>query len=793
MNCDDNPKLGKDDAAACTVQRGVVRACAALVALLAVGFKVHKIALSPDLGAVARLFSAVPDVAFAAAQWLVWELALRAVRGRRSATAVAAAAQGWAVVVVALLSIEHGFYLKTGSLLDGFMLLYAWHNRADLWPVIRSELTAPTVAALVAGLLVALGPSLAGLGRRTRHWLRALGHRGRRAPMVAGALAAVASVVAFLAPATATTSGIFRPVAVGFALDVLQSSDAVSTSALAQVPAFEGRGRLVPAAKAPRRRNVVIVLLESVRARSTTPYNPELPTTPFLAELARKGRLVERAHAVVPHTSKALVATLCGVYPKLVTPNDETAPDGIPVRCLADLLREQGYATAYFQPAEEHYEGRAGVVDNFGYETFEGKESLARPGFDECSYFGYEDRIMLDPALHWVDEHRDQPFLLTILTLATHHDYKVPKGFPVEHYVDDDEVNRYLNIIRYTDGFLRDLYEGFEERGLLDDTVFVILGDHGEGFGEHGRRQHDNTIYEEGLHIPMILAGPGTGPPGEPIEGLRQEVDVVPTVLDVLGYRLEGGHLDGASLLEPSPHKALYASCWYRNYCMAAIEGNLKFIYHYHRRGMEVFDLARDPFERHNLLATGEVSAQRAEEVARALRSWREGVVAWYAAWDEQRKTRWITQHPTKPAVHADIVFGGIARLRGVDPPARRVRPGSVIEVRYHFEALRKPGPGWGLFVHVLDARNHMVLNADHVPVEGTYPIARWKPGQFIVDRQRIHLPAKLRPGVYRVVIGLWNRNIKDEVGGRAEPKGRGLRIDPDRRVEVARFRVTLR
>src|SRR3954468_712725 len=96
-----------------------------------------------------------------------------------------------------------------------------------------------------------------------------------------------------------------------------------------------------------QKRNVVLIHLESTRAQSVTPYNEDLETTPFLDKLARSSLLIERAHVVVPRSSKSSVAVNCGIEPPLY-PGPEFEPDGIPVPCLPSLLNEQGYGTVFF-------------------------------------------------------------------------------------------------------------------------------------------------------------------------------------------------------------------------------------------------------------------------------------------------------------------------------------------------------------------------------------------------------------------------------------------------------------
>jgi lipoteichoic acid synthase len=147
-----------------------------------------------------------------------------------------------------------------------------------------------------------------------------------------------------------------------------------------------------------KRRNVVLIHLESTRAQSVTPYNKDLKTTPFLNELAKESLLAERAYTTVPHTSKAVTSVNCGIFPHLVPEVTEAVPGGIPVPCLPSLLKQQGYSTVFFQSSTEDFENFKGLVKNFGYEEYYPLESMDQKGFVRTNYFGPEDDIMLKPS-----------------------------------------------------------------------------------------------------------------------------------------------------------------------------------------------------------------------------------------------------------------------------------------------------------------------------------------------------------------------------------------------------------
>jgi arylsulfatase A-like enzyme len=396
--------------------------------------------------------------------------------------------------------------------------------------------------------------------------------------------------------------------------------------------AIENPAAYASLAQTPRtqKRNVVLIHLESTRAGATTPYNEDLDTTPFLNELAKESLLAERAYTTVPHTSKATTSVNCGIFPHLDPETTEALPGGIPAPCLAGLLKDQGYKTVFFQSSTEDFENFEGLVSNFGYEEYYPLESIDTKGFEKTNYFGPEDDIMLKPSAEWLKEHEEEPFMAEYLLGTGHHDYQC-LGTRYEHkdFSEDDLVNHYLNCMRLQDIFLKNLIDQYKELGLYENTIFVIYGDHGEGFGEHGRFQHNDTTWEEGLKVPLIIHAPGWFENGERIKKLSNHTDILPTVLDMLGYEVTNGKYPGYSLLRPLPEdRTLNFSCWNENVCLASIEGTEKYIHHYDNQPEEIFDLSKDSLEEHNL--AGEYSKAQLDKRREELIEWRWGVDAEY-------------------------------------------------------------------------------------------------------------------------------------------------------------------
>ena len=404
------------------------------------------------------------------------------------------------LLVVLVTTFAHHYFQQTGTTLDyGIVALWLPQLR-EVVPVLASGATPWVWALLLAALLyAALGPLLVTRAlERLARWRggpeRPRTRERSQVPFLApigllllafgfGWLSLLIGARSTDNPAGASVSFVRDP---SVNLILTGAKGAVSGES---TPLAGAAGQSVehPAANAglaetqeTEKRNVVLIHLESTRARSVTPYNEELKTTPFLDELAENSLLAERAYTIVPHTSKASVSVNCGIAPHLVQPTTEASPDGIPVPCLADLLAEQGYGTGFFQSSTKGFEDFEGLVENFGYEEYYPLESLDTEGFERTNYFGYEDDIMLEPSKQWLEEQGDEPFLAEYLMGTGHDDYQcLDTRYGAEEFSEEDMLNRYLNCIRYQDVFVENLIDQYKELGLYEDTIFVIYGDHG--------------------------------------------------------------------------------------------------------------------------------------------------------------------------------------------------------------------------------------------------------------------------------------------------------------------------
>jgi hypothetical protein len=339
--------------------------------------------------------------------------------------------------------------------------------------------------------------------------------------------------------------------------------------------------------------NVVVVHLESTGARYLRPYGAAEDPMPQVTALARRGLLFEHAYTTYPETIKSFFAVQCALFPALDTRPEAYAPAHSPA--LAQVLAGAGYRTALFHSGRFRYLGMDAVLRNRGYQTCADAGDI---GGDRESSFGIDEPSTVRQMLRWVDAlPRGRRFLLTYLPIAGHHPYLAPPGGP---FAEDEEIGRYRNALHDADAALGRLLRGLRRRGLERKTLVVVIGDHGEAFGQHpGNYGHTLFVYEENVRVPLLIAAPGRIPGPVRVRQVASLVDTAPTILDLLGLPIPRAY-QGRSLLEGRSHLALFCT----DYSLGLLglrDGRWKLIHDLDSGRSRLFDLVADPDERRDL------------------------------------------------------------------------------------------------------------------------------------------------------------------------------------------------
>jgi arylsulfatase A-like enzyme/Flp pilus assembly protein TadD len=364
--------------------------------------------------------------------------------------------------------------------------------------------------------------------------------------------------------------------------------------------------------------NVLLVTLDTTRPDRLGCYGYADGGTPAIDEFARQGVRFENAKTHVPITLPAHASLFTGTIPVTHGAHnhfDVLADEGN--ETIAEILAAHGYATAGFVAAFvlDHglgiSQGFDHYGDNLGRESEVGPPRLERRAGD-----------VVDEALAWLAEHPDERFFAFVHLYDPHLPYSPPAPYDRRY-----EGRPYDGEIAYMDSQFGRLTAFLDDSGLARNTLVVVVGDHGESLGEHGIEGHASFIYETVTRVPLMMRCPGLLPSRRSVPEQVRLVDVLPTVLDVLGLEPPAA-LDGTSLLPyvevrgTTPDLPAYIESYNLNSTfgwsplLGVEDGRWKYIRTPER---ELYDLRRDPSERDNVCASHPDVASELDQLLESL------------------------------------------------------------------------------------------------------------------------------------------------------------------------------
>jgi arylsulfatase A-like enzyme len=370
-------------------------------------------------------------------------------------------------------------------------------------------------------------------------------------------------------------------------------------------------------------RNVILLVLESTAARYLSVYGSRYGTTPRLQAESRHSLVFDNFYCHFGLTSHSLVALTLSIYPGMTWREYTVERPDLPGTTVAEILQPRGYRSAFIHSGDLAYSNQVGFLSNRGFEDLWDFRDL---GCGPASFsWGVEDRCLIDGMLKWIDQDRERPFYLMGWTIQTHHPYPLSEGQPAldllqgEQPPDAYDLSRYLNVLHEVDRQIGRLLAGLRSRGLADDTLVIITGDHGEAFGDpHDTYGHGRKLYQENVNVPLVLWNPKLFAGGPHRKTLGGHIDLSPTVLDLLGLP-PAPSWQGRSLFAETRPPRVYFYAADHDYLLGVRENDWKYVYDV-RHGREfLFDLGRDPLEQVN---------RAAEDPARCRRL-RQRVTAW--------------------------------------------------------------------------------------------------------------------------------------------------------------------
>ena len=336
------------------------------------------------------------------------------------------------------------------------------------------------------------------------------------------------------------------------------------------------------------RPSILLVTLDTTRADAIGPDTPEFNS------LAARGRRFTRAYATAPQTLPSHASMMTGVYPAGHGIHENARYIGDEPALVAEKLQKAGYRTAAFISA---YPLARQFGLSRGFETYD--DELG--GKTERSA-----RATTDRALSGLAQMQPGPMFVWVHYFEPHHPYEPPEPFRSRF-----KSEPYRGEIAAMDHELGRLVRGLQQR-FGTELAILIVGDHGEGLGEHGEWQHGNLLYEGTMRVPLVLAGPGiTAGLSEAPVSIRR---IFHTVLDWAGIDSQNSLREGQNELVLGEAMQPFLAYGWQPQIMA-VEGNTKVI---NAGAIEVYDVVADPKEFRDVAAQTALS----REVRQALRDY---------------------------------------------------------------------------------------------------------------------------------------------------------------------------
>ncbi|MBN2339852.1 MAG: sulfatase-like hydrolase/transferase [Deltaproteobacteria bacterium] len=403
----------------------------------------------------------------------------------------------------------------------------------------------------------------------------------------------------------------------------------------------------------PKGQNVLLIVVDALRADGLTPYGYSKPTSPAIAELAEEGIVFENAHSSSPWTAPSFASILTGVSPtvhqmgtrlfKSDTDVDDSEVATVGKMRITRLSPNIPTIAQLLKPIEL----KTGAIVNNGFlhkdtglgQGFDFYDLVIPYGKGQKRANGFsgprEATEVTDTAMRWIFAQNDSPFFMMVHYFDPHVAYDAPEKYreqfatfdtprfaerfsqvtPVRNGTMKVDKMEQLQIralydaeVRYTDDEIGRLLKRMEQRGLLDNTWVIFTADHGEEIFDHGGIDHGHRYEEEVVRIPFIIRAPG----GKWNAGVRLsdsigQVDVLPTILDIFGQTpppISEGTSLLSLILNPPPARPAYMEfnlywgeqfAWYdgkRYKLVYPLDGKAKPF---------VYDLQADPFEKEKL------------------------------------------------------------------------------------------------------------------------------------------------------------------------------------------------
>ncbi|MEO5759599.1 MAG: sulfatase-like hydrolase/transferase [Mesorhizobium sp.] len=352
-------------------------------------------------------------------------------------------------------------------------------------------------------------------------------------------------------------------------------------------------------------KNVLVFMMESVPARYVETFGGKYPVTPNIKKYSGDSMRFDNVYAHTPSTNYSIFSLFSSLYNEISYFGMTASHPDLPLNSISNALAANGFRTGFFWSADSRFQRVDEFLLNKGLDVIQDYrgQKCGIPTFklssEEWKNFDYNsDLCTAQSVVNWVNADAENPFFAVMFTAMTHYPYSVD-GQQV-HYSDDEKFNGYLNALKIGDEALGQILDSLKQSGKLDSTLVVILGDHGEAFGEHGNYVHASALYEENIHIPLVMINSQLFH-DEVTHAVGGIIDIAPTIFDILGLSLPNPWQGRSLFSKQRPNKTFFFIPW-SGFQFGYREDNRKVLFNATTGRIEEYDLAADPEEKVNLV-----------------------------------------------------------------------------------------------------------------------------------------------------------------------------------------------
>lgn len=345
----------------------------------------------------------------------------------------------------------------------------------------------------------------------------------------------------------------------------------------------------------PEFKNLVYIVLESVRWNSI--FGPGVKTAeqyPTFEKLAQEGMLF-KSYVSVPHSSKGYYSIFTGLhaYPDIEI---KEAMHLYQPSIIHELKKRKNMESVAFSSLFLQFENMDGFLSSIGVPNAHAVADMIpnTTNAQNNNSFGESDEHLFSPsASHLAGINKQgKGFVALYFPMAAHYPYNCSND-PTPQAA----IGQYEACIAKTDTLLGDMLETFDQAGILDSTLFVLVGDHGESFGEHGVFIHNSSMHEEEVTVPLIFWAKGNVLPKN-TSSTSHQVDIAPTIADFFGLTDAAINVQGVSLLRAQEKRAYFMSTFFDQLSSALVEHPYKYIYEYSSDTITKYNIEVDPHEK---------------------------------------------------------------------------------------------------------------------------------------------------------------------------------------------------